>query len=164
MSVAAIRRASSPHGWIHYIPDSFFQRQDLEPNLERLALRLEGLARDKPWCLTSNQQLRDRLGCSQNTLAATLIRGESLGWFRRALVPGRHGRATGRLGITLFIRPPHRPVAPPEPFAQVVAQIRPDLRHGSARSRTRTLPFPAPIPRESATTGPRDLETVVPKN
>jgi hypothetical protein len=155
---------SAPRGWIHHIPAAFFERQDLEPNLERLALRLEGLARDKPWCLTSNEQLRDLMDCSKNTLAATLIRGESLGWFRRVLIPGRHGRATGRLGIVLFVRPTDRPVATPRTFDQVAEQMRAVIRRGSARPRPRTLPFPDPIPRASATAGPQELGTSVPRN
>jgi hypothetical protein len=163
MSAAtAPRQDSAPRGWIHHIPAAFFERHDLEPNLERLALRLEGLARDKPWCLTSNDQLTDLMGCSKNTLAATLIRGESLGWFRRVLIPGRHGRATGRLGIVLFVRPTDRPVATPETFDQVAELMRATIRRGSARSRT--LPFPAPIPQESPTHGPQELGTAVPKN
>jgi hypothetical protein len=163
MSAAtAPRQAAAPRGWIHHIPAAFFERHDLEPNLERLALRFEGLARDKPWCLTSNDQLRDLMGCSKNTLAATLIRGESLGWFRRVLIPGRHGRATGRLGIVLFVRPTDRPVATPETFDQVAELMRATIRRGSARSRT--LPFPAPIPQESTKHGPQELGTAVPKN
>ena len=164
-AAASTRQAPASRPWTHYVNDHFFDRLDLEPNLERLAFRLERLARDKPWCLTSNDELRQQLGCSQNTLAAILIRGESLGWFRRALIPGRHGRATGRIGIVLFVRPTDRPVASPETFDQVVDQIRAAIRRGSARGRTpRTLPFPAPIPRESPATGPQDLGTAVPKN
>jgi hypothetical protein len=166
MSAAtASRQAHASRPWTHYVNDHFFDRLDLEPNLERLAFRLERLAREKPWCLTSNDELRDLLGCSRNTLAAALIRGESLGWFRRALVPGRHGRATGRIGIVLFVRPTDRPVATPETFDQVVEQMRAEIRRGSARSRPpRTLPFPAPIRRESPAKGPQDLGTTVPKN
>jgi hypothetical protein len=165
MSAAADRRASAPRPWTHYVNDHFFDRLDLEPNLERLAFRFERLAREKPWCITSNDELSAQLGCSRNTLAAILIRGESRGWFRRVLVPGRHGHATGRLGIVLFVRPTDRPVATPETFDQVVEQIRAEIRRGSARSRPpRTLPFTDPIRRESAATGPQDLGTAVPKN
>jgi hypothetical protein len=163
-TAAASRQASASRPWTHYIPDSFFQRHDLEPNLERLLLRLEGLARDKPWCFSSNDQLMDQLGCSRNTLAATLIRGESLGWFRRVLVPGRHGRATRRLGIVLFRRPTDRPVATPETFDQVVDLMRAETQSGRAGARPRTLPFPAPIPRESADDGTQELGAMVPKN
>jgi hypothetical protein len=166
MSTAATtRQASASRPWTHYVNDHFFDRCDLEPNLERLALRLERLAREKPWCLTSNDELREQLGCSRNTLATILIRGESRGWFRRALVPGRHGRATGRIGIVLFLRPTDRPVASPETFDQVVEQMRAEIRRGSARNRPpRTLPFPAPILRESAATDTQDLGTAVPRN
>ena len=163
-AAAATRQATAPRPWTHYVNDHFFDRPDLEPGLERLALRLERLAREKPWCFTSNDELRHQLGCSQNTLAAILIRGESLGWFRRVLVPGRHGQATGRLGIVLFVRPTDRPVATPETFDQVVDQMRAEIRRGSARYRPRTLPFPAPIPQESATDGPQELGTAVPRN
>ena len=163
-AAAATRQDSVSRGWTHYIPDSFFHRPDLEPNLERLVLRLEGLARDKPWCFTSNDELMDLLRCSHNTLAAELRRGEQRGWFRRALIPGQHGRATGRIGIVLFIRPTDRPVATPQTFDQVVHQMRAEIRRGQSRSRPQTLPFPAPIPRESATTGPQELGTAVPKN
>ena len=164
-AAAATCRTSAPRGWMNYIPASFFERNDLEPNLERLVLRLEGLARDKPWCVTSNDELMEQLRCSHNTLAVALRRGEELGWFRRVLTPGRHGRATGRLGIVLLIRPTDRPVATPETFDRVVEQIRAEIRRGSARSRPpRTLPFPAPLPREAATTGPQESGTAVPKN
>lgn len=163
-AATATRRATAHRPWTHYVNDDFFDRLDLEPGLERLAFRLERLAREKPWCLTSNDELRHQLGCSQNTLAALLIRGESLGWFRRALVPGRHGRATGRLGFVLFVRPTDRPVATPETFDQVVEQMRAEARRGPERRRPHTLPFTPPIPHESANAGPQDLGTAVPRN
>lgn len=161
-AAAATRQASAARPWTHYVNDHFFDRTDLEPNLERLAFRLERLARDKPWCVTSNDELMTQLGCSKNTLAAILNRGESLGWFRRVLIPGRHGRATGRLGFVLFVRPTDRPVATPETFDQVVDRMHAANRGGSDRSRT--LPFPAPIPQESGTAVPRNRAPVVPKN
>jgi hypothetical protein len=165
MSAAtATRRASAPPGWRHYVNDYFFDRPDLEPNLERLALRLERLAREKPWCVTSNDELMRQLGCTKNTLAAILNRGESLGWFRRVLVPGSHGRATARLGIVLFVRPTDRPVATPQTFDQVVDLMRAETRRDPASTRTRTLPFPAPIRRESPTSVPKNWAPPVPKN
>lgn len=151
-AAAATRRASAPRPWTHYVNDQFFDRLDLEPNLERLALRLERLARDRAWCVTSNDELRRLLRCSHNTLAATLNRGESLGWFRRVLVPGRHGRATGRLGFVLFVRPTDRPTASPDTFDQVADELRAELR----RSYARTLPFPAIGPQNSGTAVPRN--------
>ncbi len=144
MSAAANRQAPAHRGWTHHVPDSFFDRPDLEPNLERLAFRLERLARDKPWCITSNDELRELLGCSRNTLAAALIRGESRGWFRRVLVPGRHGRATGRLGIVLFVRPSEPATSPlPRP------STRSPTRSGRHPPRFGTLPDPPnpPLPR-----------------
>jgi hypothetical protein len=161
---AATRQAHAPRGWTHHIPVSFFECSDLDPGLERLVLRLEGLARDKPWCFTSNDELLELLRCSRNTLADALRRGEQLGWFRRALIPGRYGRATGRLGIVLFIRPTDRPVATPETFDLVVDLMRAEIRRGRTDRRPGTLPFPAPIPRESAAAGTQDLGTMVPKN
>ena len=136
------RQAHAPRGWTHHIPVSFFECSDLDPGLERLVLRLEGLARDKPWCFTSNDELLELLRCSRNTLADALRRGEQLGWFRRALIPGRHGRATGRLGIVLFIRPTDRPVATPETFDLVVDRMRAEIRRGRPGRRPGTLPFP----------------------
>jgi hypothetical protein len=160
---AASHQAHAPRGWTHHIPVSFFECSDLDPGLERLVLRLEGLARDKPWCFTSNNELLELLRCSRNTLADALRRGEQLGWFRRALIPGRHGRATGRLGIVLFIRPTDRPVATPETFDLVVDLMRAEIRRGRTGRRPGTLPFPAPIPRESAA-ATQELGTMVPKN
>jgi hypothetical protein len=164
-AAAAARRPAPSRPWTHYVNDHFFDRPDLDPGLERLAFRLERLARDRAWCVTSNDELMDLLGCSHNTLAALLNRGESLGWFRRVLVPGRHGRATGRLAIVLFVRPTDRDVATPETFDQVVDLIRAEIRRGSPPGRApRTLPFPAPIPRESANLGPQNLGTADPRN
>lgn len=164
-AAAAARRPAPSRPWTHYVNDHFFDRPDLDPGLERLAFRLERLARDKAWCVTSNDELMEQLGCSHNTLAGLLSRGESLGWFRRVLVPGRHGRATGRLAIVLFVRPTDRAVATPETFDQVVDLIRAENRRGSPTGRApRTLPFPAPIPRESANAGPQDLGTTDPRN
>jgi hypothetical protein len=162
MSAAATRQAPATRPWTHYVNDHFFDRLDLEPGLERLAFRLERLAREKAWCITSNDELRDQLGCSRNTLAALLIRGESRGWFRRVLIPGRHGRATGRLGIVLLVRPTDRPVANDQTFDQVVDHIRAEIRRGSARSRT--LPFPALDPQELGTAVPKNWAPSVPKN
>lgn len=156
---AAARRASAPRPWTHYVNDRFFDRTDLEPNLERLAFRLERLARDRAWCVTSNDELRRLLGCSRNTLAATLNRGESLGWFRRVLVPGRHGRATARLGFVLFVRPTDRPTATPETFDRVADELRAELRRGPAQ----TLPFPATGPQNLGTTVPRTWAPPVPR-
>lgn len=164
-AAAAARRPAPSRPWTHYVNDHFFDRPDLDPGLERLAFRLERLARDRAWCVTSNDELMDQLGCSHNTLASLLNRGESLGWFRRVLVPGSHGRATGRLAIVLFVRPTDRAVATPETFDQVVDLIRAEIRRGSPPGRApRTLPFPAPIPRESASDGPQNLGTTAPKN
>src|SRR5262249_9164854 len=118
-------------------------RPDLEPNLERLAFRLERLARDKPWCLTSNDELMRQLGCTRNTLAALLNRGESRGWFRRALVPGRHGRATARLGSVLFVRPP-APRPPRRPPRAALTGAPPGGRPPPAA--TPGAPGPAPPP------------------
>jgi hypothetical protein len=151
-SNAIPRPASRP--WVHYINDDFFDRPDLDPGLERLAFRFERLAREKPWLMTGNEELMTQLGCSRNTLTELLKRGEQLGWFRRILITGRHGLATGRLGIVLFVRPSSRPVATPETFEQVVAQMRAALRPG--KEQPHTLPFPS--------SAPQDLGDAVPKN
>jgi hypothetical protein len=169
---AATRRNPAPRAWTHYVNDHFFDRPDLEPNLERLAFRLERLAREKPWCVTSNDELRDQLGCSQNTLAALLNRGESLGWFRRVLVPGRAGRATARLGFVLFVRPTDRPVATPEAFDQVADRLRAAIARDRPPARPRTLPFPEvsrgespdPVPKNWAPSAPNSWAPPVPKN
>lgn len=161
-AAATTRRAPASRTWTHYVNDQFFDRPDLDPNLERLAFRLERLARERPWCVSSNDELREQLGCSQNTLGGILNRGESLGWFRRVLVPGRHGRATGRLGFVLFVRPTDRPVATPETFDQVAEQIWAENRRGSARSRT--LPFPPPGPQKLGASVPKNWGPSVPKN
>ena len=149
-AAAATRQASAPRGWTHHIPDSFF-RSDLEPNLERLVLRLEGLARDKPWCFTSNDELMDTPRVlAQHPRRKILNRGEQRGWFRRVLVPGRHGRATGRLGIVLFIRPTDRPVATPETFDQVVDLMRAEIRRGRPGRPAQDPPLPRSDSPESA--------------
>ena len=94
-------------------------------------------------------------GCSHNTLATILSRGEERGWFRRALVPGRHGLATGRIGIVLFIRPTDRPVATPETFDQVVDQIRAEIRRGPGRTPGhRPSPSPPRFPGNRAARAP----------
>ena len=170
-AAAATRQATAPRPWTHYVNDHFFDRPDLEPGLERLALRLERLAREKPWCFTSNDELRHQLGCSQNTLAAILIRGESLGWFRRVLVPGRHGQATGRLGIVLFC-PAHRPAR------RHAGDLRPGRRPDAGRDPPRLRPIPAtdpPLPRSDSPgigdrwspgigdRGPQELGTIGPQ-
>ncbi len=161
---AVARRAPAHRPWTHYVNDRFFDRTDLEPNLERLAFRLERIAREKPYGVTSNDELLQQLGCSRNTLAALLNRGESLGWFRRVLVPGRAGRATARLGFVLFVRPTDRPVATPETFDQVADQLRAEVAQDRPRSRPQTLPFPEVMHRESTGPDPREETPAVPKN
>ena len=150
--------------WTHYVNDHFFDRTDIEAGLERLAFRLERFAREKPYGVTSNDELCRQLGCSRNTLAALLNRGESLGWFRRVLVPGRAGRATARLGFVLFVRPTDRPVATPETFDQAADQLRAEIDQDRPRIRPRTLPFPEVMHRESTGPAPQQGAPAVPKN
>ena len=148
--------------WTHYINDDFFDHPDMGGGLELLVLRLERLARDKAWLNTTNEQLRAILGCSRNTLAELLKRGEELGWFRRVLITGKNGRATGRLGIVLFRRPTDRPVATHETYDQIVAQMMAANQRGQAQPRT--LPFPPPAPQNSGAAVPKNWAPPVPKN
>jgi hypothetical protein len=162
MSAAAALPRTGTRPWVHYVNDDFFDRPDLDPTLEHLALRFERLAREKPWFLTSNDELREQLGCSKNTLAALLKRGEQRGWFRRVLIPGRHRQATGRLGIVLYVRPTSRPVATDETFDQVVAQMMAEIRRG--KTRPRTLPFPPSAFQGRGASVPKNWVPSVPKN
>jgi hypothetical protein len=146
-------------GWTHYIHDEFFDRLELDPLFERLILRLERFARDRPWCNPTNDELMRELGCSHNTLAVLLARGEAQGWFRRVLIPGRHGRATARLGFVLLRRPTDRPVANDETYDLVVARMTAELRRRSHQPRT--IPFDAEAPRPTVG-GTQSLGTAVP--
>ncbi len=142
-------------GWKHYINDHWFDRPELarDPDLERLAFRLERLAKEKPYALASNEELMVALGISKNTLAALLNRYELAGWGRRVLIPGGHGRATGRLGFVLFIRPTDRPVATPASFDQAVKMMLADINR--TKGRPRTVPFASHEPERSPIPGDR---------
>jgi hypothetical protein len=148
-------------GWTHFVHDEFFDRLDLDPLLERLLLRFEGFARDRPWCNPTNDELMRVLGCSHNTLAALLTRGEAQGWFRRVLIPGRHGRATARLGFVLLRRPTGRPVATAETYDQVVARMTAELRRRN--NHPSTIPFAAEAPRPTVG-GTQPSGTAVPSH
>jgi hypothetical protein len=147
--------------WVHYVNDDFFDHPDLDPLLERLLFRFERLARDRRYCDTTNDELMRQLGCSKNTLAALLTRGEALGWFRRVLIPGRHGRATARLGFVLFRRPTSRPVATDDTFDQVVTQMTAEIRRTDHHPSTVLFRAEAP---ERTVGGPQKLGTAVPRN
>ena len=134
--------------WVHYVNDDFFDHPGLDPLLERLILRFERYARDRPWCDPTNDELMRQLGCSRNTLATLLTRGEAQGWFRRVLIPGRRGRATARLGFVLLRRPTGRPVANDETFDQVVARMTAEIRRGNRHPNT--VPFRADAPERTA--------------
>jgi hypothetical protein len=143
------------------VPDEFFDRPDLTPEREWLAMRLERLARERPYCLTSNEELMELTGWSRNTLAKHLREYEADGWCRRRLIPGSHGRATGRVGIVLLVRPTGRPVATPETHDQVVAMMEAEIRR--AKGRPSTLPFPPDPPQDLGTAVPKDWAPSVPK-
>ena len=82
MSPALAQPRINNGGWKHYINDHWFDRPELarDPDLERLAFRLERLAKEKPYALASNEELMVALGISKNTLAALLNRYELAGW------------------------------------------------------------------------------------
>ena len=147
--------------WVHYVNDDFFDHPDLDPLLEKLLFRFERLARDKPWCDPTNDELMRELGCSHNTLAALLTRGEAQGWFRRVLTPGRHGRATARLGFVLLRRPTGRPVATAATYDQVVARMTAEIGRGNRHPRT--IPFDAEAHRPTVG-GTQLLGTAVPSH
>jgi hypothetical protein len=148
--------------WVHFINDDFFDRPDLDPGLEHLALRFERFARDQPWFVTSNQELMEELDCSKNTLAALLRQGEALGWFRRVLITAQNGHATGRLGIVLFVRPTSRPVATNETFEQITDQIR--AATCRRKPPTPTLPFTPAAPQKLGMPVPKNWAPPLPKN
>ena len=91
--------------------------------------------------------------------------GEALGWFRRVLITGQNGHATGRLGIVLFVRP-----------TRPTRRNQRDLRTGHRPDEGRDLPSQAtdsnaPLhpgrspkagdagPQKLGTTGPQKLGT-----
>jgi hypothetical protein len=152
--------AAQNRRWVHYVNDDFFDQPDLDSLLERLLFRLERFARDKPWCHTTNHELMRQLDCSKNTLADLLKRGEALGWFRRVLIPGRHGHPTARLGFVLFRRPTDRPVATDKTFDLVVALMTAEIRRTNPHPRT--VPFGAEAT-ERTGGGTQKLGTPVPK-
>ena len=155
MSPALAQPAINSAGWKHYVNDDWFDRPELarDPDLERLAFRLERAAKEKPYALASNEELMAALGISKNTLAALLTRYERAGWGRRVLIPAGPGRATGRLGFVLFVRPTNRPVATPASFDQVVKMMLADIHR--TKGRPRTVPFAPPGPDRSPIPGHR---------
>jgi hypothetical protein len=155
MSPALAQPRINTSGWKHYVNDDWFDRPELvrDADLERLAFRLERLAKEKPYALATNEELMQALGISKNTLAALLTRYELAGWGRRALIPGGHGRATGRLGFVLFVRPTNRPVATPASFDQIVQMMHAAITR--TKNRPRTIPFASPEPDRSPISGDR---------
>ena len=166
MSPALAQPTINTGGWKHYVNDDWFDRPELarDPDLERLAFRLERSAKEKPYALASNDELMKALGISKNTLAALLTRYELAGWGRRVLIPGALGQATGRLGFVLFVRPTNRPVATPASFDQVVKMMLADINR--TKGRPRTVPFASPEPDRSpipGDRGPQNLGTDAPQ-
>ena len=155
MSPALAQPTINSGGWKHYVNDDWFDRPELarDPDLERLAFRLERAAKEKPYALASNEELMAALGISKNTLAALLTRYELAGWGRRVLIPAGPGRATGRLGFVLFVRPTNRPVANPASFDQVVKMMLADINR--TKGRPRTVPFAPAEPDRSPIPGHR---------
>jgi hypothetical protein len=155
MSPALDQPRINTGGWKHYVNDDWFDRPELarDPDLERLAFRLERSAKDKPYALAGNDDLMLALGISRNTLAALLNRYELAGWGRRVLIPGSQGQATGRLGFVLFVRPTNRPVATPASFDQIVKMMHADINR--TKGRPRTVPFAPPEPDRPPNPGDR---------